>query len=112
MSCVLAHPLLQGRLEALIGQHQREVTSTQEAAAKQLTAQSRTADSLVKELEAALSGVQLQLTQQVERADVASSQRVRGLAHCLWIVAWRGGGLGVVKFGSLIQPKHESLPHC
>ncbi len=68
-----ALPYLQAQLEALEEQHIVDLSDTSEAAAKHVAAQAKTADQLVRELQAILAASQGQLMQETERADVAAA---------------------------------------
>jgi hypothetical protein len=65
--------LMQATLADLQDQHDAELGSHQDAASRQLAAQSKVSERLVREFEAAIATLQGQLAQVTERADVAES---------------------------------------
>lgn len=76
--CVLPCCLgLQSQLKGLQESHAAQLTSQQEASARQLAQQLKTADAIIKELEGAAVSLQNQLAAEVERADGYSRELQR-----------------------------------
>jgi ribosome-binding protein aMBF1 (putative translation factor) len=61
--------LVQTQLVGLQEQHATEVTQLQASSSKQLSQHVKTADRIIKELEATASSLQQQLASEVERAE-------------------------------------------
>lgn len=68
---------MQAQLSQLQDAHSSELTSVQEASARQLAAHVKSADEIIKELESTANNLQTQLAAEVERADAYSKELKR-----------------------------------